>query len=95
MKLITIPSICNLAAAFGSTVPNWTKNSIQTILTETISIVPKMIYTMSTILSSIKTVSSTPLIPDTFQDWFRCFHIETADVDLPFDIPRMCYLQNI
>ena len=62
VKLITIPSISNPAAALVSIVPNWTINSIRTILKETTSIISKRIYTMPTIISSIKTISSIPLM---------------------------------
>ena len=48
------------------------------------------------IISSIKTISSIPFYNAvTFQDWYSCcFHIETVDVDLPYDILDLCYLYD-
>ena len=62
VKLITIPSISNPAAALVSTLRNWTINSIRTILIEIISTLPKMIYTTPTILPSIKAISFIPFM---------------------------------
>ena len=58
IKLITIPNVSNHATALVFTVLNWTINSIWTILIEIISIIPKVIYTMPIIMSSIKIISS-------------------------------------
>ena len=57
----SIGNVLNQVAALVPTVPNWTINSIQTILIKIISILAKMIYNISTIISISKLATLFPL----------------------------------